>query len=72
MIKGDAKKCIGCLHCQMACSFLKHREFNPSKSYVQPQYNRFNRVAKLVFTQDCDECGVCVRRCPPGAIELIK
>lgn len=72
MIKGDVMKCIGCLHCQMACSFVKHKEFNPSKSYVQLQYNRFNRVVGLVFTDDCDDCGVCIRRCPTEAIEIIQ
>ena len=61
--------CAGCLICEMRCSFRFEKEFNPSKAAI--------KIRRLVggdteyaisFTEKCDNCGICVRHCPYGAL----
>ncbi len=60
-------KCTGCRYCELACSFVHHREFNPAKSNIQVS----------IFTEDafyvpmvCTQCDrpFCGEVCPTGAI----
>ena len=62
-------RCTGCLICQLRCSLRFEKAFNPSKARI--------RVRRLVgadteyaiaFENDCDNCGICVRQCPYGAL----
>jgi len=68
-IKVDASKCTGCLICELRCSLRFEKAFNPSKARI--------RIRRLVggdneyaisFTEECDNCGICARYCPYGAL----
>jgi len=65
----DPASCTGCLICQLRCSLRFEKAFNPSKSQI--------RIRRLVggdceyaisFTDRCDNCGICARYCPYGAL----
>ena len=68
-ILADASKCAGCLICELRCSLRLEKEFNPSKAAV-----RIRRLVgeeneyEISFTEKCDNCGICVRHCPYGAL----
>ena len=65
----DASKCTGCLICELRCSLRFEREYNPAKAAI--------KIRRLVgaeneytisFTEQCDNCGICARYCPFGAL----
>lgn len=69
----NAARCTGCLICELRCSLRFEKVFNPSKARI--------RVRRLVgaeneyeisFSEDCDNCGLCVRYCPYGALSQEK
>jgi Fe-S-cluster-containing dehydrogenase component len=64
--------CRGCLSCQLACSFAKHKKFNPTKSCIVIKRNVENESTKpVVIDGCCDLCGgypACVEACPYNAI----
>jgi ferredoxin len=65
----DAASCTGCLICELRCSLRFEKAFNPSKSQI-----RIRRLVRgdceydISFTDRCDNCGICVRYCPYGAL----
>lgn len=63
--------CTGCQLCEIACSWVKHQEFNPVLAYIdiQPDPEREGRWDAR-FTSDCDACGYCSFFCHYGAIEF--
>ena len=72
-IKIDSEKCAGCLICELRCSLRVEKAFNPAKARI--------RIRRLVgtdteyaisFTEACDNCGICVRHCPYGALSQEK
>ena len=68
-IIADPEKCNGCLTCELRCSFFHEKAFNPSKAMIKirrlvGQENEY----EISFTDECDDCGVCVRYCPYGAL----
>ena len=68
-IRVDLSQCVGCLICELRCSFRFERAFNPSKAAIKilrknNDENKFN----IVFTEQCDNCGICARFCPYGAL----
>ena len=63
------EKCTGCLICELRCSLRLEKAFNPAKARI--------RIRRLVnadteyavsLTEDCDNCGICVRHCPYDAL----
>ena len=68
-IRVDAARCTGCLICELRCSLRFEKAFIPAKAAI--------RVRRLVgaedeyhisFTERCDNCGICARYCPYGAL----
>jgi ferredoxin len=60
-IEITAERCTGCLRCQLACSDLFSRAFNPSRSRIQVIFSDVD--CSIQFTQECNSCGVCADHC---------
>lgn len=68
-ILADASKCTGCLICELRCSLRFEKEFNPSRAaiLVRRLVGADNEY-EILFTEKCDNCGLCARHCPYGAL----
>jgi carbon-monoxide dehydrogenase iron sulfur subunit len=66
----DTKKCVGCRICQLTCSFLYYKSFNPSKSRIKV-FNVYDLAPIIEFSEECVQCGECATSCLYGALELI-
>lgn len=69
LIRADASKCAGCMMCMLCCSFRLDGMFNLAAARIQirkllGQANEF----EITFTDECDNCGICARYCPYGAL----
>ena len=64
------ERCTGCLICQLMCSFSKLKMFNPAEAYIKIEW--VDDEPKISFTDDCDECGICVGYCIYGCLTLAK
>lgn len=65
----DVSKCSGCMTCMLRCSLRDRGVFNLANSKIQVRRligsaNEF----EVIFTDECDACGICVRYCPYGAL----
>ena len=68
-IKVDASKCTGCLICELRCSLRFEKAFNPSKAQVViRRLVGSDNEYEISFTDRCDNCGICARYCPYGAL----
>jgi len=68
-IKVDAAKCTGCLICELRCSLRFEKAFNPSKAQIViRRLVGADNEYQITFTDRCDNCGICVRYCPYGAL----
>ena len=65
----DATKCQCCLVCVMRCGLRFAKAVNPSaaKVTVKPFYGMWPEIS---FSDGCDQCGICARYCPSGAISI--
>jgi carbon-monoxide dehydrogenase iron sulfur subunit len=67
-----AENCRGCRSCQLACSFVRTRVFNPGRSMITMERNLADgRVAPMIKPIGCDLCGgdpACANACKYGAI----
>jgi Fe-S-cluster-containing hydrogenase component 2 len=61
-----SEKCAGCLRCQLACSDLFSKTFDPSISRIQVVFSDADCV--ITLTEECNRCGVCVEHCFYDAI----
>lgn len=66
-------RCTGCLVCQLRCSWRFEKAFNLAKSAILVrrlvgQDTEFS----LSFAPLCDNCGICARYCPYGALTWTK
>ncbi|MHA1210208.1 MAG: hypothetical protein ACTSSA_10715 [Candidatus Freyarchaeota archaeon] len=62
--------CVGCLLCQLMCSFTYEKVFNPSKARIIIE--KVDGGAKIGFTDDCVKCGVCADYCMYGVLEKVE
>ena len=67
----DAKKCTGCLQCEMACSYENYAVFNPAKSRIKV-FDFHETGLKVPYT--CTQCAEawCMHACPVEAITKDK
>lgn len=65
----DDGKCAGCLVCQLRCSLRFEKAFVPALAAIQVRRQVAGATEyKIAFTERCDNCGICVRFCPYGAL----
>ena len=69
----DPAKCTGCMMCMLCCSLRLEGTFRLAAARVK--VNRLVAQAcefEIVFTDECDACGICVRYCQYGALSQEK
>jgi len=72
-IMADAARCAGCMTCMLCCSLRIEGIFRLAAARIK--VNRLVNQAsefEIVFTDECDACGICVRYCPYGALSQEK
>lgn len=69
-IQINTEKCTGCLRCQLACSDLYAKAFNPSKARLRVVTSGPDSLIQL--EAECNQCGVCVDHCFFEALEKTK
>ena len=63
------ENCAGCLICQLRCSLRFERTFNPSKARILiRRLVGSGTEYSIIFTEECDNCGICARNCPYQAL----
>lgn len=67
----DPSKCSRCFMCQLACSFILNKVFNPSESKILISWDH-DGDCRIAFKEDCKKCGLCARYCIYGALSLAK
>lgn len=69
-ISAIPEACSGCLRCALACSFFTShkREFSLTSSKIQVIPSADSSGFEIVFTEDCNKCGICIHHCEFGAL----
>ncbi|MBW1646929.1 MAG: 4Fe-4S binding protein [Deltaproteobacteria bacterium] len=65
----DTTRCVGCRLCELACSFSRHGQFNPSLAAIAVCFQDDGTLA-VAISEDCAACRrpLCADFCPVGAI----
>jgi len=63
-------RCVGCLNCQLICSFSFEKVFNVFKARIM--IDRVDGNSKIGFTDKCTSCGICADYCLYGALEKVE
>ena len=61
LIAVNPSLCVGCLLCQLACSFNENGSFNPSQAHIKIDWSPMNTF--IEFDSSCTECGTCTNYC---------
>ena len=69
-IQTSKAKCTGCLRCQLACSELYTKVFNPSQARIRVVISGAD--CSIRFEEDCNDCGICVDHCFFDALRKTK
>ena len=69
-IQVHTENCTGCLRCQLACSDLYTKAFNPVEALIRVVVSGAD--CSIHFTEACNECGVCADACFFSALEKSK
>ncbi len=74
-IIADPAECRGCLTCQLVCSLRFYQTLSPAMSMIRigkPVKQGAGYMTAVSFTDDCDQCGLCVKYCSYGALSRKK
>ena len=66
----DSENCVGCLLCQMRCSFRFTKRFSFSDARINIEWNEEQCRYDISLNEECDGCGLCVHSCVYGALTL--
>jgi Fe-S-cluster-containing hydrogenase component 2 len=67
-IRMDPGKCTQCYCCQLICSFIHGRSFNPEEAGIVIGLQK-----GISFSDQCRKnCSACVNYCPTGALSTIR
>ncbi len=72
-LKINADRCVGCMTCCNACSFIHEGEFNPGRARLKIYMEPFSGEVEGQILESCDLCGgkpECIRWCPVGALKF--
>ena len=61
----DAEKCSGCRICELICSLVHEKEFNPKRARIK--VIKQDRIGLSIPTT-CNQCKECIPSCPEDAI----
>ena len=67
-VVAEAEKCHGCQICQLICSFVHEKAFNPTKAAIHVERLAGETEFGVTLTPQCNNCGVCVQYCLYGAL----
>ena len=70
-IEIEEEKCTGCLICELWCSYINYKIFNPSKANLKIE-NRYDLTPKIIFLDTCKKCGQCAQHCLYGALKIVE
>jgi carbon-monoxide dehydrogenase iron sulfur subunit len=73
-LKISSEKCTGCKGCELVCSFINEKEFNPSKSRIAAiAFLEGKYPLPYNFVSTCRQCAdaPCLAICPVGAIDRV-
>jgi len=62
--------CSGCRMCQLACTMAWTRSYNPAQSRILIDDVDATKPVNITFTDECNDCGICVRYCFYGALKM--
>ena len=72
-IQVDAGRCVGCLNCELRCSYRRVKAFSTADSDIRiKRLVGSAREFSVSFTERCDNCGICVLHCTYGALTQEK
>jgi Fe-S-cluster-containing dehydrogenase component len=63
----DVNKCTGCRNCELGCSAVQTKTFNPARSRIKILKNEIETTIVPMVCLQC-EVPLCVDACPTGAI----
>jgi formate hydrogenlyase subunit 6/NADH:ubiquinone oxidoreductase subunit I len=66
----NSENCVGCLLCQMRCSFHFTKRFSFSDARIDIEWNEEQCSYHIDINGGCDRCGLCVAACVYGALIL--
>ena len=62
------ERCVGCKLCQLICSYIAFRVFNPSRAHLTIKANEKKGQFHIEFLPECNACGACIKYCPSEAL----
>ena len=63
-------RCVGCLNCQLICSFLYEKVFSTAKAKIMIDHRENGSM--IGFNDECNRCGSCVDYCLYEALEKVE
>ena len=62
------ERCVGCKLCQLICSYITLRVFNPSRSFLAIKADEKRGLFEIEILPECNDCGACIKYCPSEAL----